>query len=162
MNQTKYPAIELTPLQRIAQELMTQAQTQARSLGAGLARHQLSGGLHLTFQIRGNIRILSLTRYGRQASETERQLVRQAFGVPVWVTYAEHYEFDYQNGWGILRIRWSSSRWRKELLVAQGHLAPGWSLHRRQELFDRLGIGPGPIPEDKLDQIIGEIYGESQ
>jgi hypothetical protein len=36
-------------------------------------------------------------------SPTERELVRQAFGVPGWITYKD-YDFEYRAGWGIMRI----------------------------------------------------------
>ncbi|MEM7342982.1 MAG: hypothetical protein AAF485_01955 [Chloroflexota bacterium] len=137
------------------------AELQDKAALLGLAQHTLSGGLTLTYQVDGDLRILSLTRYLRQASEYERAIVRDAFGVPAWVKYSEHYWFAYINGWGVLRITWRAGRTWKENKIAQGHLAPGWCLSRWQSLMNKFQVkgSLSAIPEAKLDQMLIEIYG---
>lgn len=114
-------------LDRIAQRMI------AKAKGTGWAQQTLDGGLTITYQIDGDNRCLSLTRLFKQASATERDVCRQAFGVPAWVTYRDHIHFDYVNGYGVTRIAWGLNQGQLVRKIAQGHLEIG--LYRWQQVI---------------------------
>lgn len=138
----------------------------------GQAQHTLPGGLTVTLKIlaAGDIPTrwqLSLSRWAQQASQTEREVIQRAFGVPAWISYKD-WQFEYINGYGVQRVIWDDSVGRRLRLIAQGHLAPGWSLCRWQRLMDRYGVNTAKagalsvLSVKQLDQIIGEIYHEQR
>lgn len=142
-------------LGRIAAEMFEQAGEK------GKAQHSLEGGLTLTLLCRGESYSLSLSRYLRQSSRTERRLCRAAFGVPTWVS-ERHITITYQDGWGIWRVWWTRDRGRKIRAIAQGHLAPGLGLHGWRRIMERHGLRTMPdwdkCSDEELDQIIVEIF----
>lgn len=68
----------------------------------GLAKHSLERGLHLTLQHGADRWTISLTRYATHASDTERRICCEAFGVPAGTDH----EAEYVNGYGVTRYVW--------------------------------------------------------
>lgn len=69
---------------------------------SGIARRQLQRGLHLTLRYDAGRWALSLSRFATQASDIERQICRDAFGVPE----GAEVEVVYVNGYGVTRYTW--------------------------------------------------------
>jgi hypothetical protein len=79
------------------------ARTLAQTARAGgFARRPLRGGLHLTLRHDAGEWSLSLTRHGTHASDIERRICREAFGVPEGAGC----EIFYNNGYGVTRYTW--------------------------------------------------------
>lgn len=123
------------------------------------ARYDLPGGLTLTFVAQGEARQLSCTRWATMPSTTERELVRQAFGVPAWITYKD-YDFEYRAGWGIMRIKWHQNRGQKLRKMAQAHLHRGWSQQRVADLLASHNLDDWNNADDaQLDALLAAVYG---
>jgi hypothetical protein len=77
----------------------------AEADAAGIARHSLKRGLHLTLRRDNGDLILSLTRDGSPPGEMEEQICRRAFEVPETAGR----QTNIVEAWHVVRFRWDAS-----------------------------------------------------
>ncbi len=65
---------------------------------------------------------LILIRWCRQADLNERRIWRETFGVPKDVSP----EFDYQNGWGMVKFSWDEEGSQVDSIVLNGQQLSLW------------------------------------
>jgi hypothetical protein len=146
----------LPPIERLA-AIAVDLKNQAIATGEP-ARHELPGGLTITFIASGDNRQISCTMWAKMPPLTDRLLISEAFNVPRWITYKD-YEFTYQAGWGIMRIKWDENRGKKLRQLAQAHLRPGWSQARVNEMLARHHLESWEkASNDQLDLLLAIVH----
>lgn len=104
--------------------------------GENPAQHKTPDGLTVTLRYTdaGAQRLwtLSLTRWGRQASDTHRLAAKEAFGVP-----RDHeWTPTYKDGWGIIRYTWLETNAEQLALPGRAATEVDEDFNNWQEKFD--------------------------
>lgn len=146
----------LPPIERLT---ATAVELKNQAIATGQpARAELPGGLTVTFMAAGDTRQISCTSWAKMPAVTDRELIREAFGVPRWIAYKD-YDFEYKLGWGIMRIKWHENRGLKLIQMGQAHLRPGWNEQRVKSLLAAHNLTDWNDAGDaQLDALLAEVY----